>query len=212
MGILDIYYKFSEKYFYKNFKVIKNNVQHEGCTWYNTVFFNDLARYNHIEYFKSDNNLVEVFHNVMLPNASLNCGIFGFDMIALNNKITGIFCDITNGSNENLKRIKHHYRSIERDRPEWASFFSKDFLIVKSPENLEDFINDIMLVVDEYLNPDISSVYDAFNEHKNISIQNEYCMNQRKNAKTYNALTKFIGEEEAKKFIEQVLFPVTFQG
>lgn len=209
MEILDIYKQFSEKYFYKNFKVLKNDVTTLECIWNNTIFFNELIRYNHVEYFKSDGGAIEVFHNVMLPNASLDYGIFGFDIISINKKVTGIFCDVTNGENGNLKRIKRYYKNFERERPSWANFFSKDFLIIKGPDDLQAFIKDIMNVIDEYLSVNICNIYNGFNEKENLRKQNEYCINQRNNAKTFNALSKFIGHEKAKEFIEKVLFPVS---
>lgn len=209
MEIIDIYKKFSEYYFYKNFKILKNEVTTLGCTWNNSIYFNELVRYNHVEYFKSDDGIIEVFHNIMLPNASLDYGIFGFDIISINKRITGIFCDVTNGNNGNLKRLKNNYNEFKRERPEWANFFSEDFLIIKGPSDLQSFINDVMCVIDEYLSVNISNIYNGFKEKENLYKQNEYCLNQRKNAKTFNALSKFIGDEKAKEFIEEVLFPIS---
>jgi hypothetical protein len=40
-----------------------------------------------------------------------------------------------------------------------------------------------------------------------IKVQNNYCDIQSKNPRTYNVLKAKIGEERAKYFMEQILFP-----
>ena len=40
-----------------------------------------------------------------------------------------------------------------------------------------------------------------------IAAQNRYCENQQKNERTYNVLKAKLGEERAKYFINNILFP-----
>ena len=40
-----------------------------------------------------------------------------------------------------------------------------------------------------------------------IAAQNRYCENQQKNERTYNVLKAKLGEERAKYFITNILFP-----
>jgi hypothetical protein len=42
-----------------------------------------------------------------------------------------------------------------------------------------------------------------------IKEQDHYSICQRKNTKTQKALAKYIGEAEAKRFIEDILFPTS---
>jgi hypothetical protein len=42
---------------------------------------------------------------------------------------------------------------------------------------------------------------------KNIEIQNNYCIGQKKNDKTYKALASEIGQENAADFLNNYLFP-----
>jgi hypothetical protein len=45
------------------------------------------------------------------------------------------------------------------------------------------------------------------NEEEIIHIQNNYCRVQSKNPRTYNVLKAKIGEERARYFMEEILFP-----
>jgi hypothetical protein len=40
-----------------------------------------------------------------------------------------------------------------------------------------------------------------------VAAQNRYCENQQKNQRTYNVLKAKLGEERAKYFITNILFP-----
>ena len=40
-----------------------------------------------------------------------------------------------------------------------------------------------------------------------VAAQNRYCENQQKNERTYNVLKAKLGEEKAKYFIDNILFP-----
>ena len=40
-----------------------------------------------------------------------------------------------------------------------------------------------------------------------VAAQNRYCENQQKNERTYNVLKAKLGEERAKHFMQNILFP-----
>ena len=196
-----------------------NSLHNESIFWENDFYFNPSIRYGHLEYFKSINGKIEVLHCTFFPSYFKKLPIYGFDIIALNDKITGIFCDFTDSPYEcsdlsfNLKNLKEKYKTNSRELPPWATFFSNNFICI-NPKGLDEsiLIKDFVDVFKKY----ILFVNDVnFNGNylfpddikKSIECQNNYSLNQRKNEKTSKALSAYIGSEEAKEFMENILFP-----
>lgn len=188
-----------------------------SCIWKNYKFTTDKVRYGHIEYFKAVNDKVEVVHAMLYPSLHIAFPIFGFDAIALNGKVTGVFCDVTATPFDNrqirvlFEILNERYNDLKRKLPEWANFFSPQFLALSPNENLDNIIFDCIDAMDKYFL--FINQSNDFLESKNIEIQknkqNEYSLHQQKNTKTLKALSAYIGEEKAKNFIETVLFPTT---
>jgi len=179
--------------------------------WQNFFYANHQVRYGHLELFQSSNGGIKVIHCVLYPHYSLDCGIFGFDMIALNGNITGIFCDITFLKERNtfLSLLCQESREQQRTLPEWADFFSPDFIFISLPNNTDDFFSKVNKVLISYLKTDIYKDYSPFNISKNIEKQNLYSIKQRQNPKTLKSLTAFIGEDKAREYIDKVMFPIS---
>lgn len=180
--------------------------------WQNWYYANHQIRYGHLEYFQSSNQGITVLHCVLFPHYSLDCGIFGFDLIALNGNITGIFCDITYSKERNtfLSQLYADVQSYQRKLPEWAGFFSPDFIFISLPENFDSFLNSIYKLLSEYLLQDCYTNYNPFCIRQNIDNQDQYSLKQRQNPKTLGALSAFIGKDKAKEFVDKVLFPTSF--
>jgi len=203
----------SEKY---SNPVLQDEVPSETHIWHNYKFVNDKIRYGHIEYFKSTNEKVEVVHTMCYPACNTPFPIFGFDAIALNGNVTGVFCDVTATpfDNREVRVISEilfeKYKEQNRSLPEWASFFSPTFLALSPGDKLEDILTDCTNFFDKFLffiskNNDL---LDSTNTLLQKEKQNEYSLNQQQNTKTLKALTSYIGEDKAKEFIQNVLFPV----
>lgn len=187
--------------------------------WKNNIYINPSIRYGHLEYFKSSNGKIEVLHCTYFPSYFKDFPIYGFDVIALNDKITGVFCDFTDCGKENsffsnkLRDLKEKYKNNERTLPEWANFFSKNFICINPKDlNESDMIQDFLNLFKSYITQsewvNYNGIYNSTNDIKrSINIQNNYSINQRKNDKTYKALSAYIGAENARDFIDTVLFP-----
>jgi len=195
------------------------NHSNEEIIWYNDLYMSPSIRYGHIEYFKVEGR-VEVLHTVFYPSFFKPIPIFGFDVIALGGKVTGIFCDFTRAPftiealSRSLKDLKHKYKDNIRKLPEWANFFSEDFVCINpsglnEKELIEDFSGIFRCFIGYSNWEDYTGKYNKMEDVKmSIGSQNSYSINQRKNDKTSKALAAYIGEEKAKEFIETVLFPV----
>lgn len=193
--------------------------ENDDIIWKNNIYINPSIRYGHLEYFKSVNGKIEVLHCTFFPSYFKDLPIYGFDVIALNEKITGLFCDFTDCVRENnffsnkLKQIKEKYKDNERILPEWANFFSKNFVCINPKDlNQNDMIKDFMDLFKIYITQSEWNIYSGiYNSvidiNKAIDFQNNYSLNQRKNDKTYKALSAYIGSNNAKEFIDSVLFP-----
>lgn len=207
-SLLDISEKYSDLTF-------TNDNPDESCIWKNYKFSPNNIRYGHLEYFKSSNDKVEVVHAMCYPSTNIEFPIFGFDVIALNGNVTGVFCDVTPVPYDNFEmrvifQILHEkYNEFNRSLPEWANFFSANFLALAPKDNFKDITLDCVNAFDKFLY--FIKRANIITDNKKIEYhresQNKYSLHQQKNTKTFKALSSYVGEEKAKNFIETVLFP-----
>jgi hypothetical protein len=202
-----------EAIFNSFFGIPKNIVlpfQNEKHEWLNYFYTSPLFRHIHLEFYKTEK--ICVLHANIFSDPKIDLPTLGFDMIALGNKITGLFFDYTPTFTTfakldyDLVKIGEKYKSQKRQLPEWADFFSKNFYCVGPlAEELPSIIHDIK----ESINNTYFSICKDENLKYNLRIkkQNAYCEGQKKNDKTYKALAVEIGNKEAKRFLNKYLFP-----
>jgi len=190
-------------------KAEKLPFQKDTHEWLNYFYSSKVFRHIHLEYYKTDK--LCVLHSNIFPQPLVDMPIMGFDMIAIGEKITGLFFDftptVTTSSilEHSLKKLKRRYNSIERKLPEWATFFSNDFYCVSpDPSELTEMLGDIKRYLEYYLymGRGLREEYEY-----NIHIQNGYCKGQQKNDKTLKALGAEIGMQDAEVFMKKYLFP-----
>lgn len=178
--------------------------------WLNYFYSSSILRHCHLEYYKTEK--ICVLHANIFPTPSIDIPILGFDMIALGNKITGLFFDYTPTLTTfarleyDLDKLSTSYtKSIKRQLPEWANFFSDRFYCVEpSLDELPLILNDIKQSLKRYFD-----IYNNELTRYNLRFkkQNTYCEGQKKNDKTFKALAVEIGEKNAKTFLNKYLFP-----
>jgi hypothetical protein len=177
--------------------------------WLNYFYNSTAFRHIHLEYYKT--NKICALHLTILPTPFFDYPILGFDMISLGDKITGLFFDITptiteyKDLSQNLIHLNEKIKSVKRPLPEWADIFSKNFVCVTpDAQELPDIFNSVVSYIIGYL---------AFSNliinkyQQNIDVQNRYCQGQKKNEKTFKALTAEVGKENAQLFFDDYLFP-----
>jgi hypothetical protein len=177
--------------------------------WLNYFYQSPLFRHIHLEYYKTDK--ICVLHINTFPDPRIDIPILGFDMIAIGNKITGLFFDFTpllttyKNLQQNLIFLKQNIKSPTRELPDWADFFSEDFIcITPLEEELPIILNSIKDSILDYLQ---SVTIAKAKYNTNITLQNKYCQGQKKNDKTSKALAIEIGEENSQLFLNKYLFP-----
>jgi len=176
--------------------------------WYNNVYKSPIFRHIHLQYYKT--NKIGIVHANVFPSATVDFPILGVDFIEIGSKVTGFFFDITpiNANQivqKSLIKFKNVITSPERKLPEWANFFSENFICVTpNEEELLLLFTHSLAIIREYL--DYSKTYkDRYT--LNVEKQNDYCKGQKKNEKTFKALAIDVGEDNAKKFINNFMFP-----
>ena len=178
----------------------------EDFGWSNKRYVGDNYRLAHIERY-SDSNL-EVLHFTCFPNPTFQHPIFGFDIITTDKKPLAAFMDWS--PVDNTTRIKSGYKyEKEYPLPDWAKaiFSETPLAIIPNDSEIDTLSYDVTQNFEIYLDI-LNNSKEALNRVDYIiAAQNRYCENQQKNQRTYNVLKAKLGEERAKYFINNILFP-----
>jgi phycocyanobilin:ferredoxin oxidoreductase len=178
----------------------------EDFGWTNKRYVGDNYRLAHIERY-SDSNL-EVLHFTCFPNPTFQHPIFGFDIITTDKKPLAAFMDWS--PVDNTTRIKTGFK-YEKDYPlpDWAKiiFSETPLAIVPNDSEMNTLSFDITQNFEIYLDILNNSKESLDRVDYIVAAQNRYCENQQKNQRTYNVLKAKLGEERAKYFITNILFP-----
>ena len=158
----------------------------------------------HVEIFNQDRFMV--VHCCVFPHVTDPAPIFGFDAIAGESKVTGLFFDLSPTVSKtapfcNIQGL------VNRDRPEWGNIFSENWIACRpTPDQLEEIGTDAIRVLGEYL----PSLAQDHSEPVTVAAaQDRYCLQQRKNEHTRRAVKNLLGDELAEEFMTTVLFPTT---
>lgn len=178
----------------------------EDFGWSNRRYVGENYRMAHIERY-SDKNL-EVLHFTCFPNPTFQHPIFGFDIITTDKKPLAAFMDWSPVDNNTSIKTGYKYEK-EYPLPDWAKaiFSSSPMAIVPNDSEMNTIANDVTSNFQIYLKilNDSKEALDRVDYI--VAAQNRYCDNQQKNQRTYNVLKAKLGEERAKYFITNILFP-----
>lgn len=176
----------------------------EDFGWYNARFESELFRLAHVERYSDDK--IEVLHVTTFPHRWSPEPIFGFDVICTDNKVVGAYMDMSPGL------ITYPFddgMTFEERKPlpEWAQVFSDRFILLKpkSDEEFTKFVEWTFSKYEWYLRQLERKVMGNIDEI--VAVQNRYCEVQASNPRTYSVLKTKIGEERAKYFMQNILFP-----
>ena len=172
--------------------------------WFNMCLTGPFAR-AHLE--RIVRNKVDILHCVVMPHTNDPAPIFGFDVIALNDQLTGLFLDLTPTAEPAPWPITPEVKGEPRPLPDWATFFSPQFI---SCVPTRDDVWSGLTVLREHLRM-INQFADG--DRRLISCaQQLYTERQRANPKTYRMLQSIVGPEKADEFIRTVLWPDVITG
>jgi hypothetical protein len=188
----------------------------EGHTfpWENAIYTGDKFRRAHLDVVDArSTRKLYMMHLCIFPNTNDPSPIFGFDLIAGPNKVTGAFHDFSPVAGNTF--LDHWFGSAakrfkpakERTLPEWATnIFSKSMIAATNVQNSEELDQLLNLVIDNlcfYLKNLGPATKESYTDK-----QNYYCQNQKQNPHTPRVMESLGYEPETvKEFIDQCLFP-----
>lgn len=173
--------------------------------WFNVCLTSDRFKRAHLE--RIVRNKVDILHLVIMPHENDPAPIFGFDVIALNGRLTGMFLDLTPTVADEPWPLNPVINGPQRPLPDWATFFSRQFVsCVPTKEDVWVGHKILQKYLDR-LNP-----LGAADTDKVKASQQRYTEYQRQNPKTNRMLASIVGPERAEEFIHTVLWPDVILG
>lgn len=178
----------------------------EDFGWYNKRFVADEFRISHIERY-SDKNL-EVLHFTCFPNPTCQMPVFGCDIITTDKKPLAAFMDWSPIDNMVAINVEHKFEK-PYPLPDWARvIFSPSALaIIPTDNEMEKLCEVILDSFKTYYGLVKESALVSERTEYIIASQNRYCDYQQRNERTFNVLKAKLGEERAKYFMSEILFP-----
>ena len=187
--------------------------------WVNRVWSSNKYRRAHVDVVDArDTKGLWMMHCCIFPHLHNNGPIFGFDVIAGKNKITGCFHDYSATQNLNHVMIDGFGEEVaklewrkQRDLPDWARAIFSDHMVaagnVSKEDELEQIFNMAKHNVHAYLD-EIAFFNDNGDEDRGKETQNRYAYYQKQNPHTPRTMTSLgLDEEDVRMFIQECLFP-----
>ena len=191
------------------------NEQHP-FPWENLVFESDYIRRAHLDIVDCrDTKKLFMMHLCVFPNTNNSAPIYGFDLIAGPNKVTGAFFDFSPVSDtEHLysqwfsEEVSQYTWSKPRELPTWArNIFSKN-MVAAGNINSKDELEEILSLSKKALSYYLSNIHLYNTNNSFLDKQNYYCQNQKLNPHTPRVMQSLgYSPELVSNFIETCLFP-----
>ena len=186
--------------------------------WINRVWSNDSVRRAHIDVVDArESKGLWMMHVCCFPNLNNDAPIYGFDVIAGKNKMTGAFHDFSPSSAFDHPMIDGYKESVEdfipkkqRELPQWAKNIFTDKMLaagnVKEDEAgpiIDIALSNLRAWFDEVPQFNGQGLRDEV-----IAAQNYYCHNQQQNPHTANVMKSLgLPEDDVEVFCRDMLFP-----
>jgi len=181
--------------------------------WMNRVWANEHVRRAHIDVVDArDSKGLWMMHVCIFPTLDNPAPIYGFDVIAGKNKMTGAFHDFSPSADPDHPMIQGYFESVEhfvpekqRELPEWArNIFTGKMLAAGNVKTDEE-------ATEDNLHAYFDEVGDSKGEGDSSIVaacQDYYCHNQQQNPHTPNVMKSLgLPEADVEKFCTDMLFP-----
>lgn len=185
--------------------------------WINRVWSSENYRRAHVDVVDArETRGLWMMHCCVFPHTHNPAPIFGFDVIAGKNKITGCFIDYSPTTDREHPMIDYFAKEVaeyewikKRELPDWAKRIFSPHMVaagnVSEEQELEQISSLAKILIDHYIN----TVGET--NHKiadNTFEQNYYAQNQKQNPHTPKVMTSLgLNEEDVRVFIQDCLFP-----
>jgi phycocyanobilin:ferredoxin oxidoreductase len=185
--------------------------------WVNRVWSSSSYRRAHVDVVDArETKGLWMMHCCVFPHTHNPAPIFGFDVVAGKNKITGCFIDYSPAGDPAHPMIEYFADEVSRYEwnkprklPEWAErIFSKSMVAAGNVSN-EDELRQISSLANILVNHYLECVSETNNTTENTTdAQNYYAQNQKQNPHTPKVMASLgLNEDDVAVFIQDCLFP-----
>ncbi|NBP00849.1 MAG: hypothetical protein EBU90_12080 [Proteobacteria bacterium] len=190
--------------------------------WVNKVWTSESYRRAHIDVVdaRTTKNLW-MMHCCIFPHTHNNGPIFGFDVIAGKNKITGCFHDFSPTLDVDHDMIKWFEQLAvdyswkkTRQLPHWAKSIFSPHMIAAGNVNEDIELNQIIQIITSSTDYYLTHIKDySMTDANAIVKQNFYCTMQKQNPHTPKVMASLgLDKEDVDVFIQQCLFPEVLEN
>ena len=168
--------------------------------WVNKVWLSSIYRRAHIDVVDArDTKGLWMMHCCIFPHLHNPAPIFGFDVIAGKNKITGCFYDYSPSADREhpmLDWFADEVQQLEwnktRKLPDWAERIFSGSMVAAGNVSEEAELNQIFAVAKRGINHYLETVGETNRTAVScLEAQNYYCQNQKQNPPTPKVMTTF---------------------
>ena len=185
--------------------------------WVNRVWTSNSYRRAHIDVVDArETKGLWMMHCCVFPHTHNPAPIFGFDVIAGKNKITGCFIDYSPTGDRKHPMIEYFADEVSRYEwnkprklPEWAERIFSTSMVAAGNVSDEEELQQITLLAQTLVNHYTECVGETNNTAGNTTeAQNYYAQNQKQNPHTPKVMVSLgLSEDDVQHFIQECLFP-----
>ena len=185
--------------------------------WVNKVWYSSQYRRAHIDVVDArESKGLWMMHCCVFPHTHNPAPIYGFDVIAGKNKITGCFVDFS-PTGDHLHPMmawwamesSHYNWNKERKLPDWAQRIFSSHMVAAGNVQDNAELEQIYKLAETSLGHYLETVGETNRSPVNtLKAQNFYAQNQKMNPHTPRVMTSLgLDEEDVRVFIQDCLFP-----
>ncbi len=185
--------------------------------WVNRVWTSDAYRRAHVDVVDArESKGLWMMHCCIFPHIQNSAPIFGFDVIAGKNKITGCFIDYSPTADKQHPMIDYFAEEVGRYEwhkpralPDWAQRIFSPHMVAAGNVSNEDELAQITSLAHILVNHYTETVGETNNTVVDTTFeQNFYAQNQKQNPHTPKVMASLgLDEEDVRVFIQECLFP-----
>jgi phycocyanobilin:ferredoxin oxidoreductase len=185
--------------------------------WVNRVWTSDAYRRAHVDVVDArESKGLWMMHCCIFPHTHNPAPIFGFDVIAGKNKITGCFIDYSPAGDSEHPMIEYFGDEVgryewnkKRKLPEWAERIFSEHMVAAGNVSDENELKQLTSLAHILVNHYVETIKETNKTANNTTeAQNYYCENQKCNPHTPKVMVSLgLSEDDVRIFIQECLFP-----
>jgi phycocyanobilin:ferredoxin oxidoreductase len=185
--------------------------------WLNKVWSSDNYRRAHIDVVDARATKgLWMMHCCVFPHTHNPAPIFGFDVVAGKNKITGCFIDYSPTGDKTHPMIDYFGDEVSRYEwnkkralPEWAQRIFSEHMVAAGNVSDENELDQIASLASILVNHYVETVGETNNTAADTTFeQNYYAQNQKQNPHTPKVMVSLgLSEDDVQVFVQDCLFP-----